>query len=229
MIGTTNKKFIEFGVSSGIECNTHLLLHFGWTGLWIEDQPHWAQAIRQTFSGAISDGVVTFRNERLTTNNINDVIMSSGFSGEIDLLSVDIDGDDYFVLESLSAVSPRVMVVEYNSSFPPPLRYLNQMSRSDGLCFGASLAALTDMLGTKGYALIGTDLCGVNAFFARKDLVEGQFVQVGDVAALYNPPRYGLSIGAPTGHYPPVGWNPGYDIGSSDADHDGSGWPRQKA
>lgn len=211
-IGTTNKKFVEFGVSSGIECNTHLLLHFGWSGLWIEAHEGWAQFVERVFAEVISDGRLAIRNERVTKDSINDTIAASGLHGPIDLLSVDIDGDDYFVCEALSTVSPRVIVVEYNASFPPPMKYVNRMSKPDGLCFGASLAALAEMLAGKGYALIGTDLCGVNAFFAKKDLLADKFVQVDDVSALYNPPRYGLSMGAPTGHYPPVGWNPGHDL-----------------
>jgi len=221
-IGTTNKRFVEFGVSGGIECNTHLLLHFGWSGLWIEAQESWAQFIGRVFAGAIADGRLTLRNDRVTKDNINDILPSAGLHGEIDLLSVDIDGDDYFVCDALTAVSPRVIVVEYNASFPPPMKYLNQMSRPDGLCFGASLAAMADMLFHKGYSLVGTDVCGVNAFFVRRDLVEDRFVQVDEIAALYNPPRYGLSMGAPRGHYPPVGWNPGYDIEG----HGSGGEPR---
>lgn len=150
-IGTTNKKFVEFGVSGGIECNTHLLLHFGWSGLWIEAQESWAQFIDRVFAGAIADGRLTLRNDRVTKDNINDILPSAGLHGEIDLLSVDIDGDDYFVCDALTAVSPRAIVVEYNASFPPPMKYLNQMSRPDGLCFGASLAAMADMLFHKGY------------------------------------------------------------------------------
>jgi hypothetical protein len=64
------------------------------------------------------------------------------------------------------------------------------------------------MLTGKGYELVGTDICGVNAFFVRRDLLAEHFVQVGDVGALYNPPRYGMGIGFPQGHHAPRFWTP---------------------
>jgi hypothetical protein len=78
------------------------------------------------------------------------------------------------------------------------------------MCFGASLSAMDRMLTEKGYRLVGTDICGVNAFFVRQDLVADRFAQAGDVAVLYNPPRYGLGGGYPRGHHEPAVWTPSH-------------------
>jgi hypothetical protein len=105
-----------------------------------------------------------------------------------------------------------VIVIEFNGSFPPPIEWIMPYNHPTpgGMCFGASLASMVRMFSEKGYELVGTDICGVNAFFVRKDLVADRFAQVSDVSALYNPPRYGLGAGFPTGHHEPAFWTPSF-------------------
>lgn len=98
----------------------------------------------------------------MTAENINAIIAEGQFSGEIDLLSIDIDGNDYHVCREISVVMPRVIVAEYNASFPPPLEWVKPYEPAyvwdRSLYFGASLAAYANMLAKKGFTLVGTDL-----------------------------------------------------------------------
>ena len=203
-IGTTNKRFVEFGVQDGLECNTHFLLHSGWDGLWIEGNEAAAAKIRQVFAGPLGNGSLKLEHRFVTAENINAIISGAQFTGEIDLLSVDMDGNDYHVCRAIESIMPRIIVVEYNASFPPPIKWIKPYEPAyvwDGSTyFGASLAAYTAMLAERGFTLVGTDLCGVNAFFVKSGLIEDRFAEAGDVAALYNPPRYFLGAGYPSGH-----------------------------
>lgn len=206
-IGTRGKSFVEFGVSNGLECNTHFLFYNGWRGLWIEQDEGAGEKIRENFHTLIADGTLTFRRDAVSPGNIDAIIEGAGFTGAIDLLSVDIDGNDYYVLDAITVVQPSVIMVEYNASFPPPtdwvMPYQEGYRWDESMFFGASLTAWVRVLSGKGFVLVGTDLCGVNAFFVRAEFA-GHFVEVNDTDRLYNPPRYWLGAGYPTGHRPQV-------------------------
>lgn len=209
-IGTKSKRFIEFGVQSGHECNTHLLLHLGWSGLWIEGEQNMFKSLVESFDAAIAKGSLLAVQSFVTIDNINSIFENSGYVGEIDLLSVDVDGNDFHLCKALDAVTPRVVVVEFNASFPPPIHwvmpYVQDYRPDSGLYFGASLTSFAEMMESKGYILVGTDICGINAVFVHKKEALEKFSQAGDVASLYNPPRYWLGLGFPTGHAVPRKW-----------------------
>lgn len=193
-IGTTNKLFVEFGVENGLECNSHYLLHKNWRGLWIEGKNEYFVKILARFFPVIRTGQLNCISAFITKDNINDLIGNAGFSGEIDLLSVDIDGNDYHVWQAINVVRPRVVVIEYNAKFPPNHEWFmayNEKYTWDGSdCHGASLKAL-ELLGRRlGYRLVGTNLNGVNAFFVRQELAEDKFIDPPTAEALYNPFRY---------------------------------------
>jgi hypothetical protein len=211
-IGTTNKKFLEFGVGNGSQCNTHFLLYLGWSGLWIEAGTALAAGIRRIFVKAFELGVLTLLNDRVTPSNINALIASGGLNGEIDLLSVDIDSQDYHVCRVINAVNPRVIVIEVNPTFPPPHEWvvpLEPDGANKGHFFGASVTSMSKMMSAKGYMLVGTEITGVNAFYVRNDLVGDQFAMAGDSKGLYNPPRRGLGhMGYPQGFEAPKFWSP---------------------
>ena len=192
-IGTTNKLFVEFGVQNGLECNTHYLLHKGWRGLWLEGSESYVKEIFARFFPVIRIGQLGCINAFITKDNINDLISRAGISGEIDLLSIDIDGNDYYVWEAINVVRPRVVVIEYNAKFPP--NYVWKMAYNekhvwDGSdCHGASLKAM-ELLGRElGYRLVGTNFSGTNAFFVRQELAGNHFFDPPTAEALYNPWR----------------------------------------
>src|SRR3954454_3752531 len=114
----------------------------------------------------------------ITAENINELIKDWG-TGEIDLLSIDIDGNDFYVWQALKIINPRVVVIECNSKFPPPLSivqsYDPQYTWRGTDYSGASLEALTRLGARLGYSLVGTTLMGLNAFFVRDDLIEEKF------------------------------------------------------
>lgn len=193
-IGMTNKIFIEFGVQNGLECNTHYLLFHDWKGLWIEGSPKYCGEILEKFRTVINSGQLKIANEFIMRENINDIFVDNGFSGEIDLLSIDIDGNDYHIFEAITSVNPRVVIIEYNAKFPPDCYWVMQYDEKyiwDGSDKqGASLKALNSLAIEKGYQLVGTNYNGVNAFFVRQDLTGDLFQVPCTPEMLYNPPRF---------------------------------------
>jgi len=194
-IGTTNKIFVEFGVEYGIESNGHYLLHKGWKGLWIEGKTKHIKEIHQLFKKLIDSKRLTVINGFITKDNINSLIAEQGkIKGEIDLLSIDIDGNDYWVWEAITCIDPRVVIIEYNAKFPPNFEWIMEYdakhiwNQSDEQ--GASLKSL-ELLGTKlGYQLVGTNITGANAFFVKEELAKDLFIKPSIAEKLYNPARW---------------------------------------
>ena len=125
---------------------------------------------------------------------------------EFDLLSIDIDFNDYFVWKAIKDYNPRVVIIEYNSSIPPTeskvIKYEANRRWDHTNYFGASLLALTTLGKTKGYTLVACDNRGVNAFFIRDELILNQF-EVKNVQDIYRAPKYGVKInGKYIGHPP---------------------------
>ncbi len=191
-IGTTNKYFVEFGVSDGIESNSHLLLHEMWSGLWIEVNSDFIQKIHTKFKPVIETKRLKVINAFITKDNINDII-GKEITGEIDLLSIDIDGNDYYIWKAINVINPRVVIIEYNGKFPPYIEWIAKYSdqpiwnASDD--HGASLKAYEILGNELGYQLVGTNYNGVNAFFVRKDLASDKFATPATAENFYNPLR----------------------------------------
>jgi hypothetical protein len=159
--------FVEFGV--GHEGNAILLADLGWSGLFIEAEPNAFRGI----AGKYAHTRVQTRQSFVTPENVEQIFEQANVPTEPDLVSIDIDGGDYWVWSALTTYRPRVIVIEYNAG----------LSAVDGLVqerstgpwrgtdfFGASLGALITLGESKGYRLVHTDTTGVNAFFVRKDL-----------------------------------------------------------
>lgn len=169
--------FVEFGVESYRESNTRFLLENDhWEGLILDNGTAHLDFIdrsemrwRYTIEG---------RSAFLTRENINQVILDGGVKGDIGLLSIDVDGNDYWILEAVDVVSPRILIVEYNSLFgsgaavtvPYRADFDRRSAHWSGLLYGASLAALHHVADAKGYRLVGCNRAGVNAFFVRSDV-----------------------------------------------------------
>jgi len=164
-------RFVEIG-SGGKGGNSAVLaFDLGWSGLMV-DASGTALGMLRNLLGA--NPQVKFVRTYVTSENINTLLRRQGMTGEIDLMSIDVDSCDYWLLEAMKVCSPRVLIMEYNALFgptravtlpngPPPA------TRPKGY-FGASLAALEKLAATKGYRLVFCEEAGVNAFFVRNDL-----------------------------------------------------------
>lgn len=197
-IDTTNKVFVELGVGNGLENNTLALLFENWKGLWIEGSAQNVDNIKNNFVDTISRGQLTVICSYITRDNINDLISSHMPDKEIDLLSMDIDGNEYHIFECISSIKPRVLVTEYNAKFPPHMVYCMRYNEkhiwdsTDN--FGASLKFLEMKLKEKGYALVGCNLTGSNAFFVRQDLTKDKFFHPFTAENHFEPARYWLGM-----------------------------------
>ncbi|GAC1447292.1 MAG: hypothetical protein NVS4B5_18320 [Vulcanimicrobiaceae bacterium] len=210
-IGTTDRRFVEIGVGNGLENNTAYLLAQGWTGGWVEAGRNNAKHVRRTLAAPLRARHLRFRETFVTRENVDDVIRSLDLDGDLDLASIDIDGNDYYIFERLSAVRPRVVAIEYNATFRPPVSWVQAYDPRhvwDGSnASGASLTALTTLANRRGYALVGCNITGVNAFYVRRDLVDDAFCSPAETAAFYREPAYELADAFRSGHRP--GWHDG--------------------
>jgi hypothetical protein len=193
-IGTSSRTFIEFGVADGRECNTMNLLIDGWRGLWLERTPQAVASILNTHRNFTEAGQLVIRQAIVTAENIDGIIAGSKLAQEPDLLSIDIDGNDYWVWRAITSVKPRVVVMEYNPLWRPPISVSikynpNHLARSDGY-FGCSLKALEKLGAAKGYNLVGCCFVGANAFFVRQDLCGDKFKEPFTAENHYEPPRF---------------------------------------
>lgn len=170
------RTFVEFGVENYIESNTRFLLqNRHWRGLVIDGSDQHVAYIRQDEISWKHDLTAVAR--FITTDNIDEIITDAGFEGEIGVLSVDIDGNDYWVWEAISCVKPHIVVAEYNSAFgdlrPLTIPYSADFYRTSAdpsnLYYGASIRALEHLATARGYTMIGCNGAGTNVFFVRND------------------------------------------------------------
>ena len=176
--GAACKTFVEIGIEDGQECNTAILAFLlGWDGLMLEANPMAVDAALRLASRLLirKRNRLQIRHAFVTAENVNGLIEEAGFSGELGVLSIDVDGVDYWLWKALLVVRPRIVVIEYNASFGVT-RAVTVPYKSDFHCHqgrfyhGASLAAL-ELLGRQlGYALVAVESAGVNAFFVRQDI-----------------------------------------------------------
>jgi len=207
-IGVKNRIFIEFGVESGIECNSVKLLVEGWRGLWLDSGEEFIAQIRSHFQSFVANRYLVANHAFITAENINGLIAQAGLGGEIDLLCVDIDYNDYWVWQAIDVVQPRVVVIEYNATLRPPLSLVvpyEAQRRWDGTSyFGASLEALVRLGRSKGYRIVGCNFAGSNAFFVRNDSAADLFLDPPTAEEHYEPPRYFFPL-LRSGHPPHPG------------------------
>jgi hypothetical protein len=195
-IGTTNKFFVEFGVGNGLENNSAYLLVKGWQGYWIEGSERFCKSIRQSFKDLIANQQLTLKNTFITAANIEDLFREGNVPTELDLLSIDIDGNDYWVWQAITNYRPRVVILEYNAIYPPESSWVMQYNPSHQWKYnshmGSSLKALEKLGDQKGYKLVACSFSGVNAFFVREDLLADHFCSPFSAENHYEPARYFL-------------------------------------
>ncbi|MDX2190912.1 MAG: hypothetical protein SFY32_13720 [Bacteroidota bacterium] len=180
-----DKLFIEFGSSHYLEANTRfLLMRNNWKGLIIDGSSKNINSIK-------SDEIywrynLTAVESFITRDNINQLIENNGFTGNIGLLSIDIDGNDYHVWEAISVVNPAIVIIEYNTAvgadkaitIPYQPDFERFKAHYSGLYFGASLCALEILGNKKGYRFIYCNENGNDAFFVREDIVKDKGVEI---------------------------------------------------
>ena len=196
-IGGTNQFFVEFGAEDGFENNTLNLLVQGWSGLWIEGNSKHIENIKNKFNSLIKKRKLKVQNAFVTRENIESLFRRADIPKDLDLLSIDIDGNDYWVWKAVKNYEPRVVIVEYNSLFRPDtkwvMNYNADHSWNKTSYAGASLKSLEILGAQKGYKLVGCDFLGVNAFFVRADLIKDEFLAPYTAEEHFEPPRYFLS------------------------------------
>jgi hypothetical protein len=195
-IGTTNRYFVEFGVEDGSETNTTYLLYQGWKGLWIDGGRKNMASIRMSCANAIHTKQLTAIESFITAENIESIFARGNVPAEFDLLSIDIDRNDYHVWKAISAYRPRVVVIEYNAIFKPGDHFVvkydaNAMWDSSSNC-GASLESMVKLGEEKGYKLVGSTFAGLNAFFVREDVMGDHFTGPFTAENHYEEPRFFL-------------------------------------
>lgn len=194
-IALENRTFIEFGVEDFAESNCRfLLMKDNWSGFVIDGSAVNIKKLKESYYywKYQIDAIDAF----ITRDNINELLASSGFDDDLGILSIDIDGNDYFVLEAIKKFKPRILICEYNALFggvrkisvPYEADFNRTRKHFSNLYFGCSLAAITHLAGKKGYSLVGTNSSATNAFYVRNDLLSGK-VRVLSPEAAFSPSK----------------------------------------
>lgn len=171
-----SKIFVEFGVENYTEANTRfLLMNNNWSGLVMDGSTQNMEYVRQ--DTLYHQHELTAKTAFIDKDNINQLISESGIKGNIGLLSVDIDGNDYWVWEAINVIEPIIVIAEYNAVFgseraisvPYQPDFYRTKAHYSNLYFGASLPALYHLAQQKNYAFVGCSSSGNNAYFVKKD------------------------------------------------------------
>ena len=194
LISPINRTCVEICAGSGRECNTaNLIINHGWWGHLFDGNEKNVKAGKTFFSQNKDTSLhpPRFSKAWITAENVNDQIAQSGATGPIDLLSLDIDGMDYWVWKAITVIEPQVVVCETHNPIPPDKALT--VPYDPGFVFesedyrGASLAAMCKLGREKGYRLVGTHRFGFNAFFIKNGVGEDLFPKV-DVASCVQDP-----------------------------------------
>lgn len=180
-----NNFFIEFGVENYLESNTRFLLKkFNWSGLIMDSSPKNIEYIKK--DGIYWKHDITALCKFISINNINEIFLENLVDKNVGLLSIDIDGNDYWVWKAISTIEPSIVVVEYNSILGKDKNYVvpyeenftRKKAHYSNLYYGSSLPALTKLANEKGYALITCNSAGNNAFFVKRNLLNEKVKEV---------------------------------------------------
>jgi hypothetical protein len=188
IIGTTNKRVVEICVSDGFECMaTNLVINHGWNGLLFDGDEKFVEQGNKFFAFNPSTFLhpPLFKHAWITRENVDQLINENGFSGEIDLLSLDIDGNDYYIMEAITVIKPRVIICETLNVIPSDLALtipyepdFSKMQTSHPDFVGVSLLAMKKLLKKRGYRLVGGHRFGFNAIFMLDGIGTEYFPEV---------------------------------------------------
>jgi len=198
-LGIVPHSFVEFGVENYLESNTRfLLINNNWRGLVIDASKENVDCIKKDEIYWKYD--LTAVCAHVTMENINRTLVENGFEGDIGILSIDVDGNDYWIWSSIDVINPTLVIIEYNSFFgekravtiPYEPEFVRTKAHYSTVYWGASLKALCFLAGKKGYVFVGSNSNGNNAYFVRKDrsrTLKVQSPESGYVKARYREAR----------------------------------------
>jgi hypothetical protein len=175
-IAPAERRFVEFGVEDYAEANTRfLLVNDNWSGLVMDASARNIERLRREPLYWRHD--LTALAAFIDATNIDRLIAQAGFGGDNGLLSIDLDGNDYWVWERIECTRPAIVIAEYNSVFgadhavsiPYDPAFRREAAHHSRLYWGCSIAALASLGARKGYALVGSNSAGNNAYFVRRD------------------------------------------------------------
>jgi hypothetical protein len=205
-IGTTNRFVVEFGIEDGQECNArYLVMQYGWRALLLDGWDEGVEKARERYRGHAVEVLQAF----ITAENIVEQFRCGKVPEEPDLVVVDIDSNDYWVLQAiLGAYRPRVMMVEYNARWTPPTRWVMPYDATyvwdRSVYCGASLQSFADLGDEHGYTIVVCDRQGVNAILVRNDLLQDHFPEAKhSLFTRYMAPMYTWWFGHPV-NVPPA-------------------------
>ena len=208
VIGTTNKFSVEIGCDNGEQCNTRFLLENGWTGILIDNFSYqknfqWIDPVskpRKKFLmggnfGIIKSLIPYFKKEFVTMENINNILEKNNTPTQIDLLSIDIDYNTFWIWKAINKIRPRVVIIEYNSQISHTeskvVKYDPGYKYDWTNYFGGSLLAFVKLAKEKGYSLVGCDSSGINAIFIDNDEIKKKKIKIKSVEENYRSPQFG--------------------------------------
>lgn len=186
----TNQIFIEFGVADYKEANTRFLLeNNNWRGLVIDSSASNISSIQK--EDIYWKHNLKAKHSFVTAENINDLIMQEGITGNVGLMHIDVDGNDYWIWDAINVITPDIVSIEYNSLFgaertitiPYQEKFVRNQAHFSNLYAGASLPALCYLAEKKGYFFVGCNSAGNDAYFVKKD--KTQKIQITDLKSGY--------------------------------------------
>jgi hypothetical protein len=196
VIDIENKTFIEFGVEDFSESNCRfLMMKDNWSGFVIDGSASNIKRLKESYFYWKYE--LAALDSFITRENINDLLAKSGFGEDLGILSIDLDGNDYYVLEAIQFFKPRILICEYNALFgaerkisvPYDAGFVRRDKHYSNLYSGTSLGAMTLLAEKKGYSLVGTNAASNNAFFVRNDQLNGH-VEVLDPREAFSPSKF---------------------------------------
>ncbi len=200
MIGMKTKKVVEICCGEGVECMaTNLILNHGYQSYLFEGDENNVKSANAFFKSKQDCMLVppNIKHAWITRENINQQLKDIGASGEVDLFSLDIDGNDYHIWEAISEINPRLCVFETHDIIPGDLSltipydpnfYAWNKTGAEMDFRSVSLLAMKKLSESKGYRLIGSHRHGFNVFFLRNDIGTGFFPEV-SVEHVHDNPR----------------------------------------
>jgi hypothetical protein len=173
-----SRRFVEFGVEDYREANTRfLLVNDHWSGFVMDGDP--ANVARILDDPVYRNADLHARAAFVTRENVNQLLSDAGMTGDIGLLSIDVDGNDYWIFDAITVTQPAIAVIEYNHRFGPTRSvtipyeadFVRNQSDQTWLICGASLGAIVGAAARHGLSFVGCNSYGNNAFFVRTDLL----------------------------------------------------------